>query len=515
MFRVTRPVSSAAFHDRTDVLARIGRAVEALEAGEPRWLAIMGHRKIGKTSLIQEAARRFAHPRLRFAVFDVFDALPVSREVFRRLALEILDAVLGEAAGASFSVLIDRPAELRRVLVASEVFAQLPPALRTTLLELPDRPADDGLVRACLALPEALATAADVRLVVAIDEFQELAALGRERGAGDPFALMRATWQRHARVAYVVSGSSRTMLSELVTSEKAPFFQHFEPVELGPFGREDAVDLLVSEAPRDRPIPPEMAARAYELLGGSPFYLQLFGEALTSLEPPYDEAALKEALQSLLFSRAGRLALYFTAEHQRIVGRSAGLAATLDALASEPLRPSEVGAKLRASSGTTVRSLERLADTVSKRPDGRYGIDDPAFAAWLAWRTPGGTVVPMTLIGDEAERQVAAHLAAMGFELVYQSRASRGAFDLLAIRDSQHLGVQVKRSALPLRFTKTAWNRMIADAARWEWVFCLAAVSPEGDVAILDPSAARKAKEVRLGEDARVDNVLTWLTARG
>lgn len=515
MFRTTRPLSNDAFHDREDILERLERSVAALEAGEPRWVVIMGHRKIGKTSLLLEAARRFAHPGLRFVVFDVFDALPVSREVFRRLALKILDATLGDAAGAGFSVLADQPAELRQTLAKSELFVRLPPALRATLLELADRPADDTLMRACLELPEALAKAGDMKLVVAIDEFQELAALGSERGAGDPFALMRATWQRHERVAYVVSGSSRTLLQALVTSEQAPFFQHFDPIELGPFTRADAVALLVSEAPRERPISAALAQRAYEVLGGSPFYLQLFGDALTSLEPPYDDAALKEALQQLLFSRAGRLALYFTAEHQRIVGRSAGLAAVLDALSAGPLRPLDVGKKIRASSGTTVRALERLADTVTKQPDGRYAIDDPAFAAWLRWRTPGGTVVPMTLVGDEAERQVAHHLAAMGFELVYQSRASRGAFDLLAIRDGHQLGVQVKRSPLPLRFTKPAWDRMIADAARWGWVFCIVAVSPEGDVAVLDPGKARRGREVRIDAAARIENVLMWLAERG
>ncbi len=120
----------------------------------------------------------------------------------------------------------------------------------------------------------------------------------------------------------------------------------------------------------------------------------------------------------------------------------------------------------------------------------------------------------MKLVGNEAELRVAEHLASLGFELVYQSRASRGAFDLLAIRGGRQLGVQVKRSALPLRFPKTAWARMACDAARFGWVFCIAAVSPEGEVALLDPARATKRKEVRIGEEARIDNLLTWLEAR-
>jgi AAA+ ATPase superfamily predicted ATPase len=514
MFRSNVPVSRARFHDREKALERLKRLALDVKRGEPRWLAIVGPRKIGKSSLIAEAARRFGGPKLRFVSFDVFDAMPVSFEVFRRLAAKILDAALVEDAGTSISVVVDDPPRLREALAQSDRFSRLPAALRSSLIELGNRPADDALVRDALALPEQLAKALDQRFVVAIDEFQELLSLGSGRGSVDPLPLMRATWQRHERVGYVISGSSRTMLMDLVTSERSPFFQHFDVLQLGPFERADAVELLTSEAPEDRPISPEIAERAYQVLGGSPFYLQLFGEALTALEPPYDDAAMKEALQSLVFSRAGRLGLYFTAEHQRIVGRSAGLAAALEALADGPKRASEVGARIRATSGTTVRSLERLADVVSKLPDGRYVIDDPAYAAWVRWRAPGGASVPMKLVGDEAEQRVAEHLALLGFELVYQSRASRGAFDLLAIRGSRQLGVQVKRSALPLRFAKTAWTRMLGDAARWGWAFCIAAVDPSGEVTLLDPERVSKRKEARIGEEARIDNVLRWLEAR-
>jgi hypothetical protein len=47
------------------------------------------------------------------------------------------------------------------------------------------------------------------------------------------------------------------------------------------------------------------------------------------------------------------------------------------------------------------------------------------FELWLRWRSPGGAAVPMSVIGDEAERAVAENLAHLGFDLVYQSRVAR------------------------------------------------------------------------------------------
>jgi AAA+ ATPase superfamily predicted ATPase/Holliday junction resolvase-like predicted endonuclease len=511
VFRSNQPVTQGAFLDRAHALARLERVAEAARRRTPSWLALIGPRKVGKTSLLLEAARRGESADCRFVVIDVFDALPVSLEIFRRLAGHVLDAVFGVETGASLARAMSRPPEYRSILMGSERFLALQPALRGLVLELPERPADASLVRDAIELPERLARECELSLVVAIDEFQELASVGGRAGVPDPLPLMRSLWQRHERVAYVISGSARSTLTELVTSERSPFFQHFELLELGPFERADAIDLLTRCAPEDRPIPEAVASRAFEVLGGHPFYLQLFGEALTSSPPPYDERALKDALQALLFSRTGRLALYFENEHQRLVGKSTALAATLASLAEGPKRMTDVSKDIGGSTGSANQYLHRLGDAVRKRADERYELDDAAFGAWVRWRAPGGSVVPMRMVGDRAEAVVAEHLSRMGFDLVYQSRGSRGAFDLVAIRGAVQLGVQVKRKPLPLRFPKTEWSRMKADAKKWRWRWIVAAVTDDEAVALLDPAKATMGKEARLGERARIENLLAWL----
>lgn len=242
----------------------------------------------------------------------------------------------------------------------------------------------------------------------------------------------------------------------------------------------------------------------------------MFGEALVSTEPPYDEDALKPVLQSLLFSRTGRLSLYFENEYRRAIGKAATLAGTLQAVAEKsPVRLTDIAHSIGASTASTASYLDRLGDVIQRDDEGLYHMADPLMATWLRWRSPGGSVVPMTVIGNEAEIAVAKYLAALGFDLVYQSRASRGAFDLLAIRGGDQLGLQVKRSKLPLRFRKTEWSRMSSDAARWGWHWAVASVDESGVVQMLDPNDARIGREVRLGEDAAIDNLLRWIDLAG
>lgn len=510
MFRASAPVTATGFHNRQSELSELLSAFESLQQGAPRWLAVLGQRKIGKTSLILEAARR--SPATKVIVLDVLEYAPLTVELFRVLALRGIDALLAESAGTSLARLASDPEAFQAAMIANPLVATLPAALRVELARLPRSTANAESVRIWLQLLEDLAAALHQHLVVAIDEVQELAGLSSARF--EPFPVMRAVWQRHERVSYIISGSSPSVLRELVTARHSPFFQHFKLLELGPLSKTDAVALLTSGAPSDRPIDLRIAERIYDFVGGHPFYLQVVGEALVSTDPPYDESSMKAMFQSLVFSRTGRLALYFQNQYQRAVGQASTLAAVVEAIAQHPgARLTEAARLIGASAASTSRYLDRLGDLVIRDDQGLFRLADPLFATWIRWRSPGGTVVPMSVIGDDAELAVARLLADCGFELVYQSRASRGAFDLLALRGPTQLGIQVKRTALPLRFQKSEWNRMQADAHRWGWRWTVAAAGPDGSVRLLDPARATLGREIRLHDDAAIDNILAWIEA--
>jgi AAA+ ATPase superfamily predicted ATPase/Holliday junction resolvase len=504
VFQTSHPVAGKEFHDRTAELSRLEQFVADLRVGSARWLAIIGPRKVGKTSLLLELSRRATD--IEFVLADTQEH-PDATEVFRIAALRALDQVLGAELGGSLEILVASGGNVDEALDRSATFGKFPPALKTAVRAVSRGKLDDELVRLCLDLPEKLAQALDRRIVIAIDEFQELAAV---RGA-DPLPLVRSIWQRHRHVSYVVSGSGRSLLEEMATSKHSPFFQHFQLMHVGAFARADAIDLLVRESPAGRAIPRALAEKVVDTFGGHPFYLQLFGEELTTREPPYDEHAMKSAVQAVLFSRSGRLALYLQLAFDHAVGKSTYLAAVLDALSEGPQRQTDVATRIGASTADTARYLERLGDVVRRRDDGLYELDDPVFALWLRWRRPGGSVVPMTIIGDAAEREVAATLARLGMDLVYQSRGSRGAFDLLATRGARQLAIQVKRSPLPLVFSKTEWKRMQADAKRFGWRWTIASVSTDGVITFLDPARASSGKTIRLAEKAAIDNIVEWI----
>ncbi|MFH1466483.1 MAG: AAA family ATPase [Pseudomonadota bacterium] len=511
MFHATRPVLAEAFRDRAQPLARLRHLADRLAAGSPEWLAVLGRRKVGKTSLLLEFERTCPDPAVRFVIIDAFQHAPISVELFRRYAARVLDAAYARDAGISFEALLVASAGQYRTAVAgSDILERVPRELRPAILDLAGLHLDQGTLSLLLDLPERLAQAEGFRVIAAWDEFQEIATWsGRSRPDVDVLALMRATWQRHERVAYVISGSAPGVLRELVHSSDSPFFQHFSILELAEMARPDAMGLLIGGG-----VPGPLAERAVEVFGGHPFYLQLLGDELLLGSAPLDATALKEATQNLLFSRTGRLALYFEREFHALVGKSALLAHLLEALASAGAggaRLTDLAQSIGSPSGATRGYLERLGDALTRTDSGSYRLADPVFGLWLRWRSPAGAAVPMTVLGSEGERAAATALARLGFDLVYQSRASRGAFDLLAIRGPRSLGVQVKRSPLPLVFDHETWSRMETEGAVRGWRWVIGQVGRDGATMWLDPARARKRKTVRLDTAAAIDNLLLWL----
>jgi len=73
----------------------------------------------------------------------------------------------------------------------------------------------------------------------------------------------------------------------------------------------------------------------------------MLGEELADIRVAPSPGDVKETIQRLLFSSAGRLSLFFETLYAKAVGRSTVLAATLDAVADGPVTTAGVAARIR------------------------------------------------------------------------------------------------------------------------------------------------------------------------
>lgn len=494
-FLTSGPVSGELFYDRERELEDLLAAVRALKADVPQYYALLGMRKVGKTSLLMEFARRLADdPAVVVVHVDCFESAIDPLIFFQDYAVAVLDSFL-DRLGHTLQVGTLRGARLDEV----EFLAALgrvqtlgfPSMARGVRALLALRTGGDlrEAFHAIAELPEAVAVEAGLHAVVILDEFQAVRRLNLfkdvKNTVADVCQLLRSKWQRQRRVMYIVSGSEISLLEQIIHREQAPFFQHFTPMRLHEFSPREAQEMmaaLLAQAGHavEQALIEEMVSR----FNAHPFYLQVLGQELCRAAGDETDEGITPALykavaQEVLFGQGGRLYLYFQGMYERLVGSATSLAQVLIAVAHGCHTVSQVARELRRGSNVVSSWLRRLVEAdVLVKEGNQYHFADPVFALWVqGTHPPYEAISGPYFIGDETERRVAYALGREGFRLVFQSRASREAFDLLARLNTTQVGIQVKgTTAWPLYLPVSEVERMRDWANRLSWVPVLCVV---------------------------------------
>ena len=243
-FESSKPVTGSFFFNRDRELKELINSVNLLKKGSTKYLALIGQRKTGKTSLLRQFMEEVDATDVIFFEIDCWEKKPTPRTFFQDYLIQVLDGFIHKRYPNRFRMsikanlaneinLLTMLADLRSLKIASIDSAT------ESLLELRSNHLSDTLFSEIIDFPEKLAQEEGVYFVSVIDEFQELTDLNRfkhiRKNIGDIYAFLRASWQRHQRVNYIVAGSKITMMKEIITQERAPFFQHFKIIEIGDF----------------------------------------------------------------------------------------------------------------------------------------------------------------------------------------------------------------------------------------------------------------------------------------
>ena len=176
----------------------------------------------------------------------------------------------------------------------------------------------DATLEELLALPGRLAAERKRRVVLVLDEFQEVMDI-------DPglIKLMRSVFQEQGDVAHVYLGSKRHMIERIFNDANEPFWRSAKQMELGPIPPEPFEAFALERfAATGRRLRPATARAALDVTGGHPYATQ---ELLYFL---WEEGTLERALQAVLRSEHAHFSLLWerASAAQRLV---------LEALAAE------------------------------------------------------------------------------------------------------------------------------------------------------------------------------------
>lgn len=255
---------------------------------------LISPRRWGKSSLVKAAMEELRREQsdVRVCYLDAFKVFS-EEDFYNKFASAVLQGVS--------STVEKRLADLRRFLhgISPSITLGNDP-LNTMEVKLGFQPLQQS-GEEILDLPERMAREKGVRVIVCIDEFQQLAKLPcwkRLEGT------MRSVWQGHHQTTYCLYGSKRHMMMDIFSNSNNPFYRFGQLLMLGKIDQQ-YWEPYIRDSFRDhgKAISDEMIARICRLMQCHSWYMQQFCFLLwTSTATEVTEEIFSSQLLKLLES---------------------------------------------------------------------------------------------------------------------------------------------------------------------------------------------------------------------
>ena len=377
-FIVGRPVTGDYFVDRDDELKRLLSLIRAVQKGASSNSALIGLRRTGKTSILENVVLRLGANRKIMPVMVNCYGIAVRSRLAKVLVDQSIHSYIEKTGDKAYaerlSKLITETAKRTAERVSEIKFAQFSVSLRDT------RTDEDLLIENSLQYLESLAEDKGVYFAVMLDEFQDVI-----RWGDDTLKRIRAVVQSQKRVCYVLAGSATTVMRDLVYERRSPFYRQLVEIPVNKLAAPIVSAFLRARFAKAKVnVTDSVINRIVLLSGGYPDYVQRLGLELYLVcgdGGTLTDNEVEVAYEDMVLGLDGEFESYFsnfTSLEREI----------LIALASGRIQPSEVAREVRKPLVNISKTLNTLMNfSVIERPlKGQYRITDPVFADWLARR---------------------------------------------------------------------------------------------------------------------------------
>lgn len=231
-----------------------------------------------------------------------------------------------------------------------------------------------------LDLPQVIANDTKKRIVVCIDEFQNI------NEYEDPLAFqrkLRSHWQKHTSVCYCLYGSKRHMLLDIFNDYSMPFYKFGDILFLQKIGREDWIKFI-SERFSDtgKSISDEHCGIIADRMKNHPYYTQQLSQQVwlrTAKE------GTEEIINDSFLSLIGQLGLLFSNIVDSLTPKQISfLIAVSDGVTN--FSSKEVLLKYKLGTSANIKNLRKATlerDLIDVLPGNVTEIQDPAFEYWI------------------------------------------------------------------------------------------------------------------------------------
>lgn len=230
-----------------------------------------------------------------------------------------------------------------------------------------------------LDLAENIAADKGLRIVICIDEFQNIA----EFDNPDYFQKrLRSHWQKHQHVAYCLYGSKRHMMLDVFTDSSRPFYKFGDLIFLNKIETPHLIDFIRERfSDTGKEIDDETCRLLIQLADNHPYYVQQLAQ-LSWLRTM--KKCTKDIVEEAHHSLVEQLSLLFVTITETLTTQQLNYLKALTA-GEKAISSTEVMYRYRISSPTAVaRSRKTLIEKdILDNTAGAISFQDPIYAYWL------------------------------------------------------------------------------------------------------------------------------------
>ncbi len=230
-----------------------------------------------------------------------------------------------------------------------------------------------------LDLPEKLAAEKDIKIVVCIDEFQNIEEFD------DPVFFqkrLRSHWQKHQNVSYCLYGSRRHMMSNVFTNPSMPFYKFGDMIFLEKIDTGSWIDFIRERfVSTGKSITENQAEQIVRLADKHPYYVQQLAQQVwLRTRRKCMEETTNQAFNDII----AQLSLLFATITETLTSSQINLLRAMIA-GEKSLSSSEVISKYHLRSSANVnRSRKSLIDKdILDNNAGVISFQDPMYRFWL------------------------------------------------------------------------------------------------------------------------------------
>ncbi len=377
-FVVGRPVTGRHFVNREAELRRLLSLVRGVEKGSSSNAALIGLRRTGKTSILENLVIKLKPNR---------QIVPILLNCYGLATKSRFAKVLADTAVASYVHKTGDKAYLTRLaratsegakaaleMVSEIKFSEFAVKFRDKQTE------DDSLIEDALRYIDSLATEKSIFFVIMLDEFQDIM-----RWGDNTLKRIRTIMQSQKNICYILTGSATTVMRELVYDRRSPFYRQLIEIPVKKLDQEVVKNFLKARFASVR-IECEDAQtdRIAVYSGGYPDYVQRLGlELFLSVgeRGSISEKLVDNVYEHVILTLDGEFENYF-------VSFSPLEREVLVALGTGSIQPSEVAREVRKPIFNISKTLTTLMNygMIERPMKGHYRLADPVFADWLTRR---------------------------------------------------------------------------------------------------------------------------------